>query len=299
MSASHDRTPSPPPPPPIPLTPGPRAAKFATLFSSALTKTLSTVSLSKFSACFPTPARHCPHILASVHSQIIQGVEERARREFDEILKERDVVAGLNELERLAAEASGRRERGVKEGKGVGEAWEFPRLDYFPLDKPNFSILYSMLNPTLQNPHANQTHPYPFSPHTLPPQQLYLAHLAPYLSATETQLLSSLSTTQAENSELALQIQSQWEEAETLLSGLEKVISDLEAANETMGESVELVAKSRRNELIEVMEVTEDGGVARGPRLWLKYEWCCEMRLTAGHRRFSEELGFANSAWRD
>lgn len=32
------------------------------------------------------------------------------------------MVAGLNELERLAAEASGRRERGVKEGKGVGEA---------------------------------------------------------------------------------------------------------------------------------------------------------------------------------
>lgn len=122
MSANQDRTPSPPPPPPIPLTPGPRAAKFSTLFSSALTKTLSTVSLSKFSACFPTPARHCPHILASVHSQIIQGVEERARREFDEILKERDVVAGLNELERLVAEAKGRRQRGVKEGTEVGEA---------------------------------------------------------------------------------------------------------------------------------------------------------------------------------
>lgn len=122
MSSNHDRTPSPPPPPPIPLTPGPRATKFSALFSSALTKTLSTVSLSKFSACFPTPARHCPHILASVHSQIIQGVEERARREFDEILKERDVVAGLNELERLVAEAKGRRQRGVKEGLGVVEA---------------------------------------------------------------------------------------------------------------------------------------------------------------------------------
>lgn len=57
-----------------------------------------------------------------MHSQIIQGVEERARREFDEILKERDVVAGLNELERLVAEAKGRKERGLKEGKGVGKA---------------------------------------------------------------------------------------------------------------------------------------------------------------------------------
>lgn len=32
------------------------------------------------------------------------------------------MVAGLNELERLVAEAKGRRERGVKEGQGVGEA---------------------------------------------------------------------------------------------------------------------------------------------------------------------------------
>lgn len=112
---------------------------------------------------------------------------------------------------------------------------------------------------------------YLFSPHTLPPHKLYLAHLAPYLASTETQLLSSLSTTQAENSELALQIQSQWEQAETLLSGLEKVISDLEAANEMMGESAELLWKSRRNEIIEEMEVTEgDEGGGRGPRLWFE-----------------------------
>ncbi len=32
------------------------------------------------------------------------------------------MVAGLNELERLVAEAKGRRQRGVKEGTGVGEA---------------------------------------------------------------------------------------------------------------------------------------------------------------------------------
>lgn len=46
------------------------------------------------------------------------------------------------------------------------------------------------------------------------------------------------------------------------------MISDLEAANETMEESAELLGKSRRNELIEEMEVTGDaGGGGRGPRL--------------------------------
>lgn len=45
------------------------------------------------------------------------------------------------------------------------------------------------------------------------------------------------------------------------------MISDLEAANEMMGGSAELLGKTRRNELIEDMEVTEgDGGGGRGPR---------------------------------
>lgn len=122
MPTNGPLSPSPPPPPPISLTPGPRAAKFSTLFSHALSKTLSTVSLSKFSACFPTPARHAPHILQSVHAQISAGVEERAKREFEEILTERDVVAGLNELERLVGEAKIRRERGGGDLKVMGDA---------------------------------------------------------------------------------------------------------------------------------------------------------------------------------
>lgn len=46
------------------------------------------------------------------------------------------------------------------------------------------------------------------------------------------------------------------------------MIADLEAANETMGESAELLGRSRRNELVEEMEMTDDAGaVGRGPRL--------------------------------
>lgn len=44
----------------------------------------------------------------------------RARREFDDIMAERDVVAGLNELERLVAEARARREREKEGGNGGG-----------------------------------------------------------------------------------------------------------------------------------------------------------------------------------
>ena len=39
-------------------------------------------------------------------------VESRSRREFDEILSEKNVVKELNELDRLIAEAKGRQEKG-------------------------------------------------------------------------------------------------------------------------------------------------------------------------------------------
>lgn len=57
-----------------------------------------------------------------MHAQISAGVDERAKREFEEILTERDVVAGLNELERLVGEAKIRRERGGGDLKVMGDA---------------------------------------------------------------------------------------------------------------------------------------------------------------------------------
>lgn len=49
--------------------------------------------------------------------QIVGGIEEKSRREFEDILVEKDVVNGLNELERLVGTAKVRREGG---GTGVG-----------------------------------------------------------------------------------------------------------------------------------------------------------------------------------
>lgn len=44
------------------------------------------------------------------------GIEEKSRREFEEILVEKEVVHGLNELERLVGTAKARRDGG---GRGV------------------------------------------------------------------------------------------------------------------------------------------------------------------------------------
>ena len=44
-----------------------------------------------------------------VWKQIVGGIEEKSRREFEEILVEKDVVNGLNELERLVGTAKARK----------------------------------------------------------------------------------------------------------------------------------------------------------------------------------------------
>ncbi|KAL8950901.1 MAG: hypothetical protein Q9222_003097 [Ikaeria aurantiellina] len=190
--AAH--SPSPPPQPPIAQTPGPRAAQFQSVFNDALNKTIRTCSYSKFSSCFPTPARYASQTLTSIWQQIMSKVEASAKKEFEDILVERDVVAGLNELERLVGEARSRQASGTK------------------IDEP---------------------------PHTLPPKRLFLAHLAPYLSQTETELEGELKRLQSENEELMEGIHSQKEETEHLIGGFETFIEDLERANQIMSEEVE------------------------------------------------------------
>lgn len=97
----------------------------------------------------------------------------------------------------------------------------------------------------------------------LPPQSLYLAHLAPYLASTQSQLETELQAVQAENEHLAKGVERQRDEVERLVSGLEAVVADLEGANGAMSEVVE--GSEMRKEAMEIDG--EVGGRARGSRL--------------------------------
>ncbi|KAK2794780.1 hypothetical protein FQN52_007550 [Onygenales sp. PD_12] len=180
------QSPSPPPPAPIPLTPGPRASRLHQVFTSALHRTLRANSYENFSACFPTPARHVPASLEALWRQLNAKLEASAREEFEEVLGERGVVGGLNELDRLVGEARVRKEAG--EG--------------------------GMRVP----------------PHTLGANELYQAHLAPYLAQAQASLDEKLEDVQGENVRLADTVALQRREIEELLAGLQAVIGDVEGA---------------------------------------------------------------------
>lgn len=59
---------------------------------------------------------------------------------------------------------------------------------------------------------------------------LYQAHLTPYLQQAENALNAKIETAQSENAALAERIIAQRQEIESLLSGLEAVMTDLEGS---------------------------------------------------------------------
>ncbi|KAI9737079.1 MAG: hypothetical protein M1834_000669 [Cirrosporium novae-zelandiae] len=111
-NSRNSPSPSPPPPPPVAVTPGPRATALLRVFDNALSHTLRKNSYSNFAACFPTPARNMPDVLETVWRQMNHVLEERAKVEWEEVLAQREVVARLNELDRLVGEAQNRKAQG-------------------------------------------------------------------------------------------------------------------------------------------------------------------------------------------
>ncbi|KAJ5318909.1 hypothetical protein N7541_006728 [Penicillium brevicompactum] len=183
-------SPSPPPPARAPQTPGPRASRLNQIFDQALARTLRANSYQNFASCFPTPARHVPASLEGVWRQLNAKLEANAKAEFEDIIDERDAVPHLNELDRLVSDAKARKEQATEH---AGE----------------------------------QEH---VVPHTLGAEELYKAHITPFLQEAQSTLNTRLEATNAENAELSQTVQAQRLEIEQLLSQLGLVVSDIEGA---------------------------------------------------------------------
>lgn len=113
MNAPPSRSPSPPPDAPIASAPGPRATALQRVFAGALSASIKANSDSNFSACFPTPAKHCPDALKAVRADVNTRLEQECMRDFEQILADRQVVEGLNQWESMIDEARKRRDRAV------------------------------------------------------------------------------------------------------------------------------------------------------------------------------------------
>ena len=74
-----------------------------------------------------------------------------------------------------------------------------------------------------------------YRPHTLSADELYAAHLTPYLQQVTQTLEARLQSSQSDNQQLLEKINAQRAVMEQLVGGLEGVVKDLEGSVEVMG----------------------------------------------------------------
>ena len=73
-----------------------------------------------------------------------------------------------------------------------------------------------------------------YRPHTLPPSQLYLSHLAPQLQQYSTEMSTRQSEVSNENVEILARVQQQRKDISNLMAGLESAVKDLDASVQAM-----------------------------------------------------------------
>ncbi|KAK0621451.1 hypothetical protein B0T17DRAFT_508800 [Bombardia bombarda] len=202
--------------PPLPakhtaVTPGPRAARLQQLFSSTLKHTLDKINRDNFASCFPTIATNASGTLEFVQGQMVERIATMCNKEFNSVLENRNVVAKLNELESLVSDAARRKAEVMSNAASSGRAAEPP-----------------------------------VPPHTLPAPVVLAAHLAPHLASQQSQLNAKLQNVQAHNARLSDEIRAQRAEMEALLAAVEKVVADVDGANELLDGVVDDLAKETR-----------------------------------------------------
>lgn len=112
------RSPSPAPAPPVAEAPGPRAQGLINVFSKASKATLDKCSSENFASCFPTAAQYAPETLEGLRSQIVDQLDRTWKVNFEEILKKRDVIKLVNELEQCIEDAKLRKKRAESGANG-------------------------------------------------------------------------------------------------------------------------------------------------------------------------------------
>jgi kinetochore protein NNF1 len=147
------------------------------------------------------------------------------QKDFEALIRERNVIENLNALEELIQDASRRKARAVA-GEVPPTPYVFPS-PFFASSAPLLPHFYPAMNPVLIPPSK--------SPHLLLPTAILAAHLAPQLASTQSQLNAKLQTTQSQNATLYRTILEQRKEIERLMDGLETTVRDLEGADGRLG----------------------------------------------------------------
>lgn len=95
----------------------------------------------------------------------------------------------------------------------------------------------------------------PVAPHTLPPDVILAAHLAPHLAAHQSQLNARIQTLQSRNAALWDEIHGQRAEINSLMESLDDAINDVDGATELLVPIIEPLSKETKDIEIDMRDL--------------------------------------------
>ncbi|EFY93904.1 spindle pole protein Nnf1, putative [Metarhizium acridum CQMa 102] len=217
--------------------PGPRALRLQEIYAASLARTLDKLSYDNVAPCYPTIARRASPVLRQVQAQMVERLRDKCEKEFGAILRARDVVRKMNDLEGLIADAEERR--------------KLHRETDLPTPYVFFFFLFLLLVSTVNKAFFFALCPLltretEYRAHLLSPEEVLRAHLGPRLAEQRGLLNARLQTTQAQNGLLADHVKAQREEIDALLGSLDAAVEDVRSANGVLGGVVgELAGEAR------------------------------------------------------
>ncbi len=100
---------------------GARAKRLNQILDRSLAETIRSITYDKMALCFPTLASNKPDILLSAHEQVVSFLQTSCQTEFAKVLKERNAVAKLNDLDEVIEDAKRRKDRGEPAGENPSD----------------------------------------------------------------------------------------------------------------------------------------------------------------------------------
>ncbi|KAF9431872.1 hypothetical protein BGZ76_011586 [Entomortierella beljakovae] len=84
---------------------GPRMTRLRGILDKSLNETLKACNFNAICECFPALAASKPNDLQDAHEKVCQFLNVEVNNEFEQIIRERNVIHKLNGLDRLIADA--------------------------------------------------------------------------------------------------------------------------------------------------------------------------------------------------
>ncbi|KAK3191065.1 hypothetical protein K4F52_003015 [Lecanicillium sp. MT-2017a] len=132
--------------------PGPRAARLQEIYARSLKKTLSKLDWDNFAGCYPTIAKRAEPVLKQVQEKMVDNLSQKCDSKFNSIIKTRNVIPKLNNLESLVSDASQRRKDAPPDAQEPRPPHTYPPSAILAAHLlPSLAAHQSQLNAQLQN----------------------------------------------------------------------------------------------------------------------------------------------------